>query len=164
MIARLTVFKVIIEIINNQRGWWLIWLFRLIIRQLETYCQIAMNWDEQSFFDLYFSWWKDDSLCRCNVLSCESYRGSNPLLELCMITMRSWRNGFVWSFYPFSIFTSFGTWANDCQLSLSEVNIKCRNNVQGVDEYSLIFYIHFIYRIIPTFYIWVWECFCERKW
>ena len=131
---------------------------------METYGQITMNWDEQSFFDLYFSWWKDDSLCRCNVLSCESYRGPNPLLELCIITMRSRRNGFVWSFYPFSIFTSFGTWANDCQLSLSEVNIKCRNNVQGVDEYLLIFYIHFIYRIIPTFYIQMWECFCERKW
>ena len=66
--------------------------------------------------------------------------------------------------YPFSIFTSIRTWANDCQLSLSEVNIKCRNNVQGVDEYLSIFYIHFLYRIIPTFYIQMWECFCERKW
>ena len=128
MIARLTVFKVIIEIINNQRGCWLIWLFRLIIRQLETYCQIAINWDEQSFFDLYFSWWKDDSLCRCNVLSCEGYRGSSPLLELYVVTMRFQRNGLVISPYPFSIFTSIRAWANNCQLSLSEVNIKCRNN------------------------------------
>ena len=30
--------------------------------------------------------------------------------------------------YPFSIFTSIRAWANNCQLSLSEVNIKCRNN------------------------------------
>ena len=32
------------------------------------------------------------------------------------------------STYPSSIFTSIRAWVNNFQLSLSEVNIKCRNN------------------------------------